>query len=644
MLYNWPNWWQPVVKRLFRPLHIPMLWPDSVKSRSGSGSGSGAYVLWRGWVLLVLLLQSHAALALGLGNIRVLSQPGEPLIAEIPLLSNNPEELDGATATLASTDTFKRVGLPTPRGQVRELQFAFAQDHNERAVIRVSTTTPIQVPALSFLIEVNWAQGRIVREYSTLVSTPETLTALSEPPIELPQGAQSDLIVREMEPAYDPLVMPLADDIWKDIAEQIAEKSPIGTEVEAESAFTIIPSTPKPPARSTRSPTPPSRFNSGAIDGQQVTVQRGQTLGQIAGELARKNGQSLDQTMIAMLRANPQAFINGNLNLLREGAVLRVPNQDELNQLNAVQANAMVREHMTQWQQYRGPILQPAVATVSQPEPAITTVSIETPSPQPPSNDDARLEIAPAVTANQPNAQSTTGLEAGGTGNQLGLSAGGLLEEELASREAELQELRERVSALEALQKKQQALIELKDSDLAAAQQRLAEVVETPSEAGWGIWLVGGLLLLALASGGAWLLRRRNEPALAFEDEDFSELFGLNDAEAETDPAELNDSLPAEEMDNLPASESDKESTQQIANQASSQADQSWSNTTETPDEALPEEPITDPRERLELAVAYLDLGDTRTARNLLNEVATGPDPKLRKEALELLERLNWIN
>jgi len=629
MLYNWPNWWQMVAKCLFRPLQS--LWLDLVNLRPASGAN-----LWqRSLVLLVLAVQSHAAMALGLGNIRVLSQPGEPLVAEIPLHSNNPEELDGATAALASPDTFKRVGLPIPRGQVRDLQFAFAQDRNEHAVIRVSTVTPINVPALSFLIEVNWAQGRIVREYSTLVSTPETLTALSEPPIELPQGAQSDLIVREIEPAHDPLVMPLSDDIWPGLANEESEQTP----AQPQSAFTIIPSTPTtpkaPPARSTHSATPPSSFST--ADGQgQVKVQRGQTLGQIAGDLARKNGQSLDQTMIAMLRANPQAFINGNLNLLREGAVLRVPNQEELNQLNAAQANAMVREHMTQWQQNRGPILQPAVATVS--EPAITTVSIDAATPPPPSAIDARLEIAPAVTANQPNAQSTTGLEPGGTGNRLGLGAGGLLEEELASREAELQELRERVSELEALQKKQQALIELKDSDLAAAEQRLAEVAENPSEGGWGIWLVGGLLLLALAAGGAWLLyRRRNESVLPFEDEDLAEIFDL-----ETEDQATEFKFAAEETEN-PASDTDIKPTQPASQDDPQPTEESWPLNNEPIDEVLPE-PVIDPRERLELAVAYLDLGDTRTARNLLNEVAQSANPKLRREAAELLERLHWVN
>ena len=64
-------------------------------------------------------------------------------------------------------------------------------------------------------------------------------------------------------------------------------------------------------------------------------------------------------------------------------------------------------------------------------------------------------------------------------------------------------------------------------------------------------------------------------------------------------------------------------------------------------------EPSTDPvarvaplnpapagRERLELAVAYLDLGDTTTARDLLLEVVASNDEMARREALQLLRDL----
>ncbi|WP_305119748.1 FimV/HubP family polar landmark protein, partial [Xanthomonas graminis] len=60
--------------------------------------------------------------------------------------------------------------------------------------------------------------------------------------------------------------------------------------------------------------------------------------------------------------------------------------------------------------------------------------------------------------------------------------------------------------------------------------------------------------------------------------------------------------------------------------------------------EPAPEPAPTHPpigRERLELAVAYMDLGDNETARTLLVEVAAAGDPAARAEAQQLLARLS---
>ena len=67
-------------------------------------------------------------------------------------------------------------------------------------VVRVTSATPVQAPSLGFLIEVDWGQGRLVREYSALVSAPESAAAVAEPVIEAP-AMQSDRIVREPGPA-----------------------------------------------------------------------------------------------------------------------------------------------------------------------------------------------------------------------------------------------------------------------------------------------------------------------------------------------------------------------------------------------------------------------------------------------------------
>ena len=584
---------------------------------------------------LLLALSSSAAMALGLGNIRVLSKPGQPLLAEIPVISSDPDELANARVGLASPATFERVGLARPEGLVSELQFAFAQDAQGRAVVRVTSAAPVQVPALGFLIEVDWGQGRLVREYSALVSAPETAAAVAEPVIEAP-AMQSDRIVREPEPA--PVV--------------------------AASAEPATPAAPQSPAAEPARPAAPATAPAMPVEGQLAPVRRGQALSQIAGELARDSGQSLEQTMLALLRANPEAFIRGNVNLLKQGAVLRVPQADELAQINAAEARAIVREHTAQWRQARAPIPQPEVAGAAPVAAAGGNAAAAA--------NNARLEIAPAVAGGQQNAGTTTGLDAGGEGDMAANEQLRQAREDIATRDAELQELRERVADLEKLQKQQQSLIAMKDSDLAAAQQRLAEAAkkEPAASASWA-WL--GLVLLVLGGAGWWLSRRRKplplpaspraprsgpsfavaEPAVDEADvqagdevlpepnEKIVVEYAAEAApfwsqpssvvEAESESAESHEPTLLFEA-SRPAPVPAHVEREPVAVQDVAAADSMAS--------LAPLNPAPAGRERLELAIAYLDLGDAETARTLLNEVVTGADPQARNEALELLARL----
>ncbi|MEG1682122.1 MAG: hypothetical protein RR326_18620, partial [Stenotrophomonas sp.] len=195
----------------------------------------------------------------------------------------------------------------------------------------------------------------------------------------------------------------------------------------------------------------------------------------------------------------------GNINLLKQGAVLRTPAQEELARVDASEAHAIVRDQAAQWRQARAPIPQPAVAdaVVAPAKAAAPAVASAAPS-------GARLEIAPAVAGAQQTAGMTTGLDAGGEGDMLANEQLQQAKEELATRDAELQELRDRVGELEKLQKQQQSLIAMKDSDLAAAQQQLGEAAKRDGAGSFGwIWL--GLALLVLGALG-WVLSRRRKP------------------------------------------------------------------------------------------------------------------------------------
>jgi pilus assembly protein FimV len=201
----------------------------------------------------------------------------------------------------------------------------------------------------------------------------------------------------------------------------------------------------------------------------------------------------------------PEAFIRGNVNLLKQGAVLRMPGSDALAAVDAAEAAALVREHAAQWRQAR---------TVPQPAGTVAPVATAgtTNASSPAAATGARLEIAPALASDAAHAGTTTGTAAGSEGDMLGNEQLRQAREDIATRDAEIGELKQRVADLEKLKEQQQSLIAMKDNDLAAAQQRLAQAPDARDAATPWYWL--GLPVLLLAAGAAWLLRRRKPSPL----------------------------------------------------------------------------------------------------------------------------------
>ena len=573
---------------------------------------------------LVLLLLSSTAMALGLGEIRVKSQPGQPLLAEIPIISTEPGELEQLQARLASPTTFERVGLPRPQGLVSALNFAVALDDQNRAVIRVTSAEPVQVAAVNFLVEVDWGQGRLVREYSALVDTPGALVASGQPVIQAPLPAPSNTIVRE--PQTEVRLSP-------------------GQPVAAPAPVPAAPPASAPVAAARPQPSPVVASPAATSGNGQVQVQRGQTLSNIAREHAQ--GYSLDQTMLALLRANPEAFIGGNINRLKQGAVLRVPQSAELAQLGEAEAAALVRNQVAEWRQARRPVPQPVDAT---PVATTTTTTTRPATAAAAQVAGARLEIAPPVASAATRAGTQSGIDAEGEGDMLANQQLTLTKEELAAREAEVQELRTQVAELESLKKKQDDLIAMKDSELAAAQQRLAQ---SQGDAAQPLWLWAGLGLLVAGLVVAWLISRRRAPAPAARPAyDNAALAAAMPAPNEAHEHEevytpqLGEVADVRDDADIPAVAQDNEPLSRPGTTPS--AAPAWTAAVSKPtwhtgDVSLNVAPLNAApagRERLELAIAYLDLGDVETARDLLHEVIEGGDVAARDEAAQLLREL----
>jgi pilus assembly protein FimV len=355
--------------------------------------------------------------ALGLGEIRLNSALNEPLRAEIPLISVSADEADLLSVRLASNDQFQKAGIEQT-ADLRLLRFETITGADGKPAIRVTTREAVAEPYLNFLIEVNWPTGRVVREY----------TVLLDPPV-LMRGA--------------PPVSQL----------------PAVTE----------PAAARPPSVSAPSISPPS-------GGEYGPVATGETLWMIAQTVRPDSGLTLQQVMLALQQANPDAFIRNNINLLKAGAILRVPSRDEMAALAAEEARASARAQTAEWDAYRG-----QVASRTTPAPRTETPAAGAPAPA--VAEDARLKLV----VPEERAEAAPSMAPEGAGVTGGTSELAELRRQLdlASEEAEarrlqndelnnqIRELEEQVTALE-------QLIALNVDEMAALQENLKARAEEP--------------------------------------------------------------------------------------------------------------------------------------------------------------------
>lgn len=616
---------------------------------------------------IALALASGSAAALGLGQIEVKSRSGQPLLAEIPVVSVDPAELEQLQARLASPETFERIGLQAPQGIVSGLQFAVALDNAGNPVIRVTSAEPVSQPLLTFLIEVDWGQGRLVREYSALIDAPRTVSAPAQPSIEAPVIAPPNVVERPVEP------LPMAPAAATPIAVE-----PAPTRAPA-NAIAVAPAPVPAPVAVTPAPAPEARNEYGP-------VKPGESLSQIAGRLDVAHGYSLDQTMVALLRANPDSFIGGDINQLKQGAVLRVPEANALAAIDAAQAAQIVRGQVRQWRDTRRAVPQPAAdAPVANATGARSVNAASTKNTvAAPRTSGARLEIAPPGASQATRAGTQSGINAGGEGKMLRQELQ-QTKESLAARDAELQELKGRIADLEKLQADQQQLMTMKDTELAAAQQRLATSQATPPAGppaaapreSMQPWIFGGAGLLAALLLGGWWMRRSSKAKPAFRAPSTGPsplaaafpsapepvaLRGTEEVpvpvataaavaaalEAVATPAVAASPKPVADDGPLPFWDR-RERTQlsggRVATSASAPSPApAWHTGGAARMDSPPAAPVpvadVAGSDRLELAQAYLDLGDRDSARQLLGEVAVNGDHAARQQATRMLREL----
>ena len=621
----------------------------------------------RALLAVASLAFSPAAWSLGLGDVTVESYLNQPLKARIDLISSERDDLSSVTAKMASAADYELIGASLEDLSV-PIRFAVEQEGGD-AYIVASSNVPVNSPILRVIVEVNWANGRMLREYTLFLDPP---------------------LVPEAAPETAPLPR-------IDLRESVAVTRP-------EPAVETAPAAAPAPAE--------TRVQRVPAQGEYGPVASGETLWGIASNWAAGSGLDVNRVMIAIQRTNPDAFLNDNINLLKRGAILRMPEVSEVESISTRAAYSEVEQQEAEFtgQRAAAPVTSPSMplladeAAAPPPAPeepelpaedlyapaaeadeaeaeaavvesdavdetaAESTDEVAEAAPVEPATDSAAeaapadsLKLVPPSEASE--LDSTYGFEESEDAGDALVATQALrenlarTEEELITQQQQNAYLEERIAELESqLEDAQQGNVA--DSDMANMEQRLREERQAqareqdaePWYSRFGAWLLGLLVLVAAIVG--WRLSRRHgrrsedDAALRELADEAEEVLRVLDDKQADEPEEpedkdaeeaADDSKPADEPDRPDDGDEAEEPEAEEPGQAKEKpAARPFGGQQEEAD--ILDEGSSDPEIQLDLARAYISMGDKEAARVILEEVASNGSEEQQAEARKMLD------
>ena len=600
----------------------------------------------RALLAVAALAVSPAAWSLGLGDATVESYLNQPLRARIDLLTQSSDDLASVSAKLASAADYELIGASLEDISV-PVRFS-VEDVDGNAHLVASSQLPMNNPVIRLIVEVNWSSGRMLREY-TLFLDPPTVSDQSAP------------IPRIDERKSPPPV----------VSEPASAPPPASSETSSEAAEPADEPVSRPAAATVSTP----EF------GEYGPVASGETLWGIAKDWSAGTGMSINKVMIAIQRENPQAFMNNNINLLKRGAILRMPAISEVERISSSAAYSEVVAQEEAFHQRRGistpsrsstPLLsedrvapeedyaypnpeqreaEPEAEAAMAEEVAETVIEDAAVEAMEEEMDPAAAVEAPVVQdqlelvppSESSELDSTYGFEESQEDGGTAIASQALrenlarAEEDLITQQQQNEYLEERIRELES-QLAENRDANVADSDLANMEQRLQQErlasqpqqVEQPWYSRLGVWMLG-LLVLAAAFAG-WLFSRRSKA-----DTGEDTIQEIKD-EAEELLKVLEDPAP-------PVQE--KEAAGKAGQEPGAETAEDSDATTIMPapkfdsadDEAdFLDEESSDPEIQLDLARAYISMGDKEAARVILEEVAANGSEEQQSEAQKMLD------
>jgi len=639
-------------------------------------------IQWAATVLLTLV--SPALFALGLGGASVDSYLNQPLDVRVELISQSRDELLSITAGLASAGDFELIGLSRSAITV-PLEFEVVSDSNE-PYIRITSRLAVNEPVVQIVVEVAWTRGRMLREYTLFLDPPtfdsaappavvkpaplpavveespfESKPAIIEPEVQAPEPevqapepeAQApEPVAQEPEPvAQEPEPVAQEPEPVTQEPESVTEEpapateapeseaqepdmdvgQPVAADGEDSGSEEIVAETADETAdsstdefRDESGDEPADQAIDDFVDGEVYgPVASGQTLWGISREWSRETGYSINQTMLALQRKNPDAFFRDNINALKRGAILRLPTYSEVYELTSREAMVEVLRQ-DEVSLVGKSTLAPEFGTPTVADSGDYQESVIEAVPEAEIEEDAgHLELVPPVETDD-TAGQVPGREPADEFVQEELTR---TEEELANAQQENIYLQDQIDELEAQQ--QEKALEITDPGLAGVESSLAEKraedkpeppvaltpggEEQPWYAGGSAWIVG--IALVLIAFTIWLLRRRSA--------------GQAEVQRAEEKSEAVQAVTEEAEDLLGILDRyEDETVTKVAPIAGPETEPEL----ETTDQ--------DPEVELDLARAYLSLGDKEAARSMLEEVLSNGNEAQRAEAMKMMEEL----
>ena len=376
---------------------------------------------------LFILTSPFTVHAAGLGNFTLNSYLGQPFRAEIDIVSINKEDIPTLSAKLASRKTFEHLSVDYAPF-LSEFEISIENRINGQLYVRITSPQQIVEPFLSILVELNWSSGHLTREYAVLLDPPEDSLEVALPAVEVEAEIEAE-------------------------AEVEAE---IEAEAEAEAEAQVAPSAAQSEPVSAAKP-----------ETTYIPVKSGDNLTKIAQKAAYPNVQ-LNQMLVALHRANRKAFSGNNMNRLKTGPILRMPDASEVAAISPGEADKEVKMQTNNWELYR----QKLAAEVSSAS-FVDKESAQTAAGKIVTKVDDSAKASVKQPEEKLSISNGEGIIEGSTGDNATNSSQdyiAALEDSAISKAKELNEANENIAILEKNIEKLRQLLELKNAGISELQ------------------------------------------------------------------------------------------------------------------------------------------------------------------------------